>query len=372
MNNGWLQFLIPKEKLHVDSLIDVSRLRAENVQIYGVKREKDGYIITVARGVVHGATIIGHQSIYSVMKKFVLPVAFVWAMLLILIQFITIDYEIRGNLAHEDMQVVSQLIEPYFTNFGPFAFFQGNNDELVDSIATIFHDYVWIDVQTVGSRLFIDIFDTQTIDSVVENIQADTIYAQASGVVTEINATGCRVLVEIDQVVYIGDALITCYTPIGFGTDVAPIEGVAAGSIYAHVWYEVEIEFPREYALLLVTSSSRSELFLNLGTTRLRVWGSGVDFENYDERSRVFNPLAVFNFDTFTIERVHYYEKNDIILTNEIEMVRERADYLVEVQLSELIAGKFELIDLQFLTLDESDNMIRMVYHATVLEDIAN
>ena len=372
MNNGWLQFLIPKEHAHVESLAEVTQLRNEKVRIYGVRKAEDGYIITVRRGTVAQAPIVGRYSIYSGLAKFVIPVAFVWAMLLVTLQFITIDYEVRGNLIHEDVQRVSALIEPHFINVGPFAFFRSDNDVLVADIATLFHDYIWIDVKAVGSRLMIDIFDTQTTDPFMPKEQIDTIYARASGVVTGVDATGCRVLVEIDQVVRLGDALITCYTPTGFsGTETAPIEGVATGSVYAHVWYEVAIEFPREYAVRMVTSSSHSNLFLTFGNRRLRVWGQHVEFEDFDERHRIFNPLAIFNIAPITLERVHYYEKSDIILTNETEIIRKRADDLVEAQLSELVASEFELIELQLLTLEETDGMVRMTYHATVQEDIA-
>jgi len=372
MINRWLQILIPKVQIQVESLADVARLRAERVKIYGVKRKEDGYIIAVRRGTIKGDSVVGRQSIYSVLTRFVLPVAFVWALLLITIQFITIDYEIQGNLVSEDLEMVNELIEPHFIRVGGFAFFRGDQTQLIDAVAAAFHDYIWVDVQIVGSSVVINIFDTQIAESLTEDAQVDTIYAQASGVVTSIEATGCRVLVEIDQVVKIGDALITCYTPTGFGTDVAPIEGVAAGSVYAHVWYEVEIEFPREYAVQMVTSSSHSNLFLNFGTSRFRVWGTNVEFEDFDERNRVFNPLSIFNVAPVTLERVHYYEKDDIILTNEVEMIRERADDLMEAQLQKLMAGEFELIDLQFLSLDESDDNVKLIYHATVQEDIAS
>ena len=372
MNNRWLQFLVPKVQIQVESLDDVAQLRAHAIKIYRIAKVEDGYIVTVRRSTIHDGAVVGRQSIYSALTRFILPACFVWAMLLVAIQFITIDYEIYGNLVCEDMEMVNELIEPHFIRVGGFAFFRGNQDELIDTVAAAFHDYIWIDVQIVGSRLVINIFDTQIADPLMEDAQTDTIYARASGVVTGIEATGCRVLVEIDQIVKIGDALITCYTPIGFGTDVAPIEGVAAGSVYAHVWYEVEIEFPREYAVRMVTSSSHSNLFLNFGTTKLRVWGASVEFEAFDERNRVFNPLAIFNIAPITLERVHYYEKDDIILTNEVEMIRERADNLVEAQLSELMVDEFELVGLQFLSLDESDEMVRMIYHATVREDIAS
>ena len=371
MINRWLQFLIPKVRIQVESLADVAKLRAEKVKIYGVKKASEGYIITVRRHAIHGMPVVGIQSIYSALTKFVLPVAFVWAMFLIAIQFITIDYEVHGNLIREDMEMVNELIEPHFIKVGGFSFFRGNQDELIDSVAAAFHDYIWIDVQIVGSRLVINIFDTQIADEQKEDAKVDTIYARASGVVTGIEAKGCRVLVEVDQIVRIGDALITCYTPTGFGTDVAPIKSRAAGSVYANVWYEVEIEFPREYAVRMVTSSSHSNLFLNFGTTRFRVWGTDAPFEEFDERNRVFNPLAIFNIAPITLERVHYYEKDDIILTNEVEVIRERADDLVKAQLSKLMEGEFELVGLQFLSLDESDDMVKMIYHATVREDIA-
>ena len=372
MDNSWLQFLIPKIQIQVDSLAEVSQFRAQNIRIYGVKRIEDGYIITIRRGAIRDASIVGSQSIYIAFTRFVLPVAFLWAMLLVAIQFVTIDYEVRGNLVHEDIQMVNALIEPHFIHVGPFAFFRGNNDELASELATAFHDYIWIDIQTIGSRLLINIFDTQITEQEGEFRQADTLYAKASGVVTEIDASGCRVLVEIDQVVYVGEALITCYTPTGFGEDVAPIEGVASGSVYAQVWYEVAIQFPREYGVRLATGSSRSNLFLNVGNHRLRIWGAEVTYEDYDERNRIFNPLEVFNFSPITLERVHYYEKSDIILQNEVEVIRKRADYLVKDQLRELISGEFDLIDLQFLALEEIDGMVRMTYHATVNENIAN
>ena len=373
MHNSWLQFLIPKIQIQVDSLADVRRLREQNVKIYRVKPSSDGYIITVRSGKNHDGATVGRQSIYGVLAKFILPVAFIWAMLLVAFEFITIDYEIHGNLPHEEMVMVDELIAPYFVRVGGFSFFNGSEERLIETVSNAFHDYLWIDVQTTGSRLVVNIYNTQVTDeSGIMMPPVDTLYATATGVVTEINAGSCRVLVEIDQVVYLGDPLITCYTPTGFGTDVAPIEGIAQGSVYALVWYEVKIEFPREYGKQMVTGSSHSNLFLNFGDQRLRIWGPDVAFLAYDERNQVFNPLDFFNIAPITLERVHYYEKSDIILTNEVERIRVQADDLVKNQLSADIEREFELIDLQFLTLDEIADMVILTYHATVREDIAN
>jgi similar to stage IV sporulation protein len=371
MNNGWLKFLIPRVRVKVDSLADVARMRGSSVKIYGIRRTEDGYIVTVRRDTPHDLSVVGRQSIYGFILRFVLPVAFVWGALLLLLQFITIDYEIRGNLSPEDVLMVDNHIESHFMHIGPFAFLRSDNEALALDLQTVFHDYIWIDVESQGSRLVIDIFDTQMIDTESEAEAVDTIYARVSGEITHIDVIGCLVLVEPRQVVRKGEPLISCYTPTGYAGEVAPIASVAAGSIYANVWYEVEIEFPREYAVRMVTSNSQSSWFLNFGERRVHVWGGDVHFEEFEERSRVFNPLGAFNVSPISLERVHYYEKNDIMLNNEIEQIRTTSDVLVEEQLADLIEGEFEVVNLEFLTLDESDEMVRLVYHATVREDIA-
>jgi len=179
------------------------------------------------------------------------------------------------------------------------------------------------------------------------------------------------VLVELSQVVRKGEPLISCYTPTGYAGEVVPITSDAVGSIYANVWYEVEIEFPREYAVRLLTSNSQQAWFLNFGEHHVRLWGNDVTFEAFEERHRVFNPLDAFNVSAISLERVHYYEKSDIILNNEIEQIRAASDVLVQGEFARLIEGEFEVVDLVFLELDESEDTVRLVYHATILEDIA-
>ena len=371
MANGWLKFLVPKVWVKVESLADVTRMRASQVKIYGIRCVEDGYIVSVRRDAAHHLPIVGRQSIYGFLLSFVLPVVLVWGLLLMAVEWVTIDYEIRGNLSPEDVLLVDQQMEAHFIYIGPFAFLRSDHQALTHALHTIFHDYIWIDVERHGSRLVIDIFDTQMMaaDSASEHV--DTIYARVSGEITDIEVTGCLVLVEPYQVVRKGEPLISCYTPTGFGTEMTPIASKASGSIYANVWYEVKIEFPREYGVSMVTNNSKSVWFLNLGNSSIHVWGDQVDFEDFETRSRVFNPLALFNVSPISLEQVHYYEKSDIMLSNEIEQIRATSDRLVKTQLAALIEGDFEVVNLEFLMLDESDELVRLIYHATVREDIA-
>jgi len=373
MHNSWIKFFIPKVKIHVDSLAEVAKLRAENIRIYSVNKTEDGYTIVVRRGALQESEVVGKVSIYGAIFHFVVPVVCVWASLLIALQYLTIDYQIRGNLVRTDIARVEELVQPMFTKIGPLSVFIGNNESLVLEIEAIFHDYIWVDIQTVGSRMFIDIFDTQVTDKLENNQGSDYVYASQSGQITYINAKGCRVLVEIGQVVKKDTPLIACYTPTGYSGDVlVPIEGVASGVVHAEVWYAVYVDFPQRYVSQMINGSITSQLYLNFGTNSLRIWGPSVDYEAYDERRVVFNPLSFFNISPITLERVHYYEKSDIIFENEIETIQSRADGFIKSRLGERF-DTYELVDLLFVRMEErEDGMIRLVYHATVNHNIAN
>ena len=377
MNNGWLQFLIPKVSIVVDSLAEVDALRASNVKIYAMKQHDDGYLLTIANNQrqAYEAPVVASWSIYRLLVKFALPVAFLWVILLVAVTLFTVDVEIRGNLSDEAEKMVSELIKPHFLEFGSFAFFRSSNHELVADITKAFNDYTWIEVHATGSRLVVEIFDTKTFDNVVEKAQTTTLYARASGVVTKLDVTGCLVLVEVNQVVTVGEALVTCQIQTGDDEEAILIEGVAKGSVYADVWYEVMIEFPHEYVRQQFTSNSRSALFLNVFNRRFGLWNVGIgdDFEDAYERVSVFfNPLAIFNLDWVKLERVHYLEKDGIILTNETKMVQKRVPNLVKAELAKQGVTEFELVELQFLKIEEGDAVTRLFYHATVNEDIAN
>ena len=372
MNNIWLGIFVPKIKIKVAHLGEIRALRREKIKIYRIKKMEEGYEVTIRRRPIEAAEVVGKESIYIKMIQFVLPVAFIWAMLLVAVEFITLDYEIRGNLAHEDFVRVEALVDEYFFDVGRLSFFRGNESALHETVAAAFHDYIWVDVTTTGSRLIINIYDTQVTERVPESNPVETLYATATGLIHKVKATGCRVLVEPGQVVYVGQALITCYTPTGFGTDLAPILGSATGVVYADVWYEVAITFPRTYGVRMATGSSHSHLYLHLGNLSLRIWGQMQEYTSFDVRNEPFNPLSFLNISPITLERVHYYEKSDIILTNEVERIRVGADKLVERELAQFISGSFEIVDLDFLNLVEKDDMVTLTYHATLRHDIAN
>jgi len=370
MNNGWLQFLIPKEYIKVETLSDLERLRANGLRIYSVNHEEEGYVVTVRKGATQEMDVISNRSIYTGIRTFMLPVTLVWLALLVAVNFLTIDYEIRGNLPPEETLQVEEQLTDHFFQLGPFSVPRGNPAELASYLQETFHDYIWIDIKSEGNLLVISIYDTQITESEEGPMAADTIYATSSGVITSVEVSECRPLVEIGQVVRQGDPLITCYTPTGFAEEMAPIEGMAHGSVYAHVWYEMEIEFPREYVTRLLTSNSQTQWFLNVGGSRLNLWGNTPEFEDFEDRHSFFHPFGLFGVSTLTVERVQSYEKRDIIVEHEVEVIQEASYGLAKRQLEEVMSGDFELVTLQFLTAEETENKVRLIYHVTVEEDI--
>jgi len=370
MNNGWLQVLIPKEHIKIESLSELTDLRTRGLRIYRIHREEDGYVVTVRKGSLQEMEAVSGKSIYPGIRLFILPVTLTWLALLLVVNFLTIDYEVRGNLPIEEVNQVEALLVDHFHHLGPFSFPRTNPDDLVSQLEEIFHAYIWIDVKSEGTMLVISIYDTQVTEREVDPVVTDTLYATSTGVVTLVEVSACRPLVEVGQVVRVGDPLITCYTPTGFGEELAPIEGIAHGAIYAHVWYEMEIEFPREYVARLLTSNSQTQWFLNIGEYRLNMWGQTPDFEEVEARSTTFNPLGIFDVAPVTLERVQSYEKRDIIVANEVEQIQEASYGLAMRQLEVVMSGDFELIALQFLRLEEKDDNVRLIYHVTVEKDI--
>ena len=371
MKNSWLKFLIPKEYLKIENLSQLSELRSNKVPIYSVKKIEDGYLVSTRKGASKDIDVMYNYSIYQGVLAFIIPTSMIWLGLLLAVNVLTIDYEIRGNLPCERLASVENVLENHFVSVGNFSFLRSSHDRVENDIQQLFHDYLWMDIKTEGNLLVISIFDTQV--SVDDNIEdkTDTIYATSTGTITSIDVSTCRVLVEIGQVVRIGTPLVTCYTPTGFGEELAPIEGVAHGRIYAHVWYEMELSFDREFVVNLLTSKNETQWLLNIGDSQFNLWGSTPTFENYDERRETINPLSLFGISPLTFERVQSFEKRDIIMKNEIEQIQDAAHDIALAQLKNLLEDEFTLINLDLLQVDESDNKVSLTYHVTVEQNIA-
>ena len=371
MNNSWLQFLIPKEFIKVSNLHEISELRAQKVSIYGVERVADGYLVCVRKGSAKEVEIVKTGSIYKGLLSFVIPAFMVWLGLLGAVNSVTIDYEIRGNLPQESLLDVEHVLEGHFIQVGNFSFLRSNAIDVEQSIKEIFHDYLWMDIKTEGNLLVISIYDTQVSQNLEDENVTDTLYAKYSGIITAIDVASCRVLISVGDVVRQGEALVSCYTPIGYADEVAPIEGSAYGDVYAEVWWELSIEFPVEYTVNLLTINSVTQWFINLGNNRFNVWGDDPLFEYVEPRTVIFNPLQRFGLSPFTLERVQSYEKRDIIIKNDVDLIMDATRDMAIRQIEELIEGQFNLITLDFLSVEEMDQLVRLVYHATVQQNIA-
>jgi len=378
MNNRWLGLFIPKVEILIPTLAEIKQIRAKKVIIYRMRAHEDGFLVLVGRNHTEGYEMSRRYSIYPAIFTFILPLMVVWTLFTVLNAKVTIGYEVRGNLNEEKLKEVQTILKPHFREIGPFSFVRNPVDEIVGQLKENFHEYIWIDINQKGSNLVIDIYDTSHFDQVERLEVSETIYATRSGVVTKIDAKSCLVLVEPNQLVKAGDPLITCFTPTGFGTEFAPIDGEARGDVFAEVWYEVVLNFEREYLETMLTSNVDRQWFVNIGAqgaSSLRIWGADTEFEDYERRTTVYNPLFFLKNSPLTFENVHYYEKRDIIMVNEIEQISDNIEILVRRELDARCenspACALSIINLEPIEVVDVDGMVTIRYHATLLENIA-
>ena len=376
MNNRWLGLFIPKVEILVQTLAEVRQIRAKKIVIYRVKAHEDGFLVLIERSQAESYEISRSYSIYPAIFTFILPLMVVWTFFTVLNANVTIGYEIRGNLNEESLKEVQTILTSHFRKMGPFSFVKSPVDEMVDQLKENFHEYIWIDINQEGSNLVIDIYDTSHFDKKEMLEASETIYATRSGVITKIDAKSCLVLVELNQLVKAGEPLITCFTPTGFGTEFVPIEGYARGDVLAEVWYEVVLNFEREYLETMLTSNVDRQWFINIGGFRLRIWGANTDFEDYEKRSTIHNLLFFLNNSPLTFESVHYYEKRDIIMINEVDQISDNIEILVRKELDARCednqACDLEIINLEPIEVVDVEGVVTVRYHATMLENIAN
>ena len=78
INNKWLSIFIAKVQIIVPSMTDVTKLRRQNIMIYGVKKHEEGYLVTidlrcVAKQLEAQYPIALELSIYPSILKIMLP-----------------------------------------------------------------------------------------------------------------------------------------------------------------------------------------------------------------------------------------------------------------------------------------------------------
>lgn len=375
MNNKWLSIFIAKVQIIVPSMTDVTKLRRQNIMIYGVKKHEEGYLVTIRKDVAKQLEaqypIALELSIYPSILKIMLPIVSLTFLLMILMNQYTIGYRIDGNLNHQEKQELETLIEPHFQKIGPFHFLSDDLDNIKTELEAYYNDYVWINIYRKGTDIVFDVYNTPIDESSDLDAYSDTLYAKRSGLIKNYNVSSCRVLVEQNQVVKAGDPLVTCYVEQPYTTQIIPIEDTAKGEVWADTWYEASITADKSYVEEGFTANKQTNYVLHIGGFEFSFPSKEVIYEKYEEVAKEYDPFFFMKESPLYLEKRQYYEKSDIIKVNTSDELKDNLLILIRNKFKEQTDGEFIIKNLEIISEEETDTQFIFKCHLTIYENIA-
>ncbi|MBQ4164112.1 MAG: sporulation protein YqfD [Turicibacter sp.] len=375
MNNKWLSIFIAKVQIIVPSMTDVTKLRRQNIMIYGVKKHEEGYLVTIRKDVAKQLEsqhpIASELSIYPSILKIILPIVSLTFLLMILMSQYTIGYRIDGNLNHQEQQELEELIEPHFKKIGPFHFLSDDLDNIKTELEAYYNDYVWINIYRKGTDIVFDVYNTPIDESNDLDAYSDTLYAKRSGLIKNYNVSSCRVLVEQNQVVKAGDPLVTCYVEQPYTTEIIPIEDTAKGEVWADTWYEAIITADKSYVEEGFTANKQTNYVLHIGGFEFSFPSKEVTYEKYEEVVKEYDPFFFMKESPIYLEKRQYYEKSDIIKVNTSDELKDNLLILIKNKFKEQTDGEFIIKNLEIISEEETDTQFIFKCHLTIYENIA-
>jgi len=377
MNNRWLGFLIPKIKIVVPSMNDVAYLRRKKVVVYGLKPHPDGYEVTIRKGaqkyLEEGYDVKQELSIYPALSKFALPVLAVFFMMMALMNRYSIGFEITGNLNPEQVRELEELVAPHFRMIGPFEFLLTDIEQIEADLADYYDEYIWFDVFRDGNNINIHVFHTNNNPSAQEISYSSALYARRTGLIKKVDLKIGRSLVTPGDMVRQGDRLITntVLDPTGSDAEISTNKAVQ-GEVWAETWYLAEIIFPLQYFQNMFTTRLATRRILTLGGLSWQFPAEDVEFIDYETSVRRLDPFFFLENSPLFLETIHYYEKSDIMKVNDIEEIKQHAASLIKNEFASQTGEEFELVNWSILESSEMDNQVTLLFHVTILENIAH
>jgi sporulation protein YqfD len=373
----WLKFLIVKTQILVPSMADVNALRMKGVVIYQLKKHPEGYLLTVRKGgekqVPGVSRLMGNQSIYPAIAKFVAPIFAVFVLMIFFMNRYSIGYRIEGNLNITERERLQEFLQPHFRVFGPFEFLLSDLQLIEDDLRTHYNDFTWIEVTRHGNNVVVSVFDMPLPDEEPPITMENVLRARKGGTIRDINVDVGRVVVERNQNVSAGDHLVECSVLDSAGSgEVRWYECTPVGEVIAAITYQVEVSFPTEFIEEILTTRIQSRYYLNLGSFRFRFPRQEVEFGRFEERVTRWDPFFFLEESPLSLERVHYYEKRDIMKVNDVEGIEKHIDSLLRNKYASMTEEAFEIEGMQLIGKVEDGGQIVLTYLVTVLENIAH
>ncbi len=369
-----MALFIPKIEILVPSIDVAVELRRRGVVIYYMRKHEEGVVICVSNrheSRLADYPILRRFSIYTPLMRLVLPVTLLIFVLMIVMNRVTINYEVKGNLTEDEVVALDALLDEHFYNVGPFEFLKTSETDILQSLEDYFNEFVWININKRGTDLVINLYDIEGGKEEIDFQLSDTLYAKRSGVVQDYVVDTCRVLVSLNQFVREGDPLVSCYVEHPYTNEAIPLDQTPKGEVYANTWYEVTVTAKKSYEEATYTTNNMQTYTFNVFGNELTLpWGE-VPYENYETRSKKLDPFFFMKASPLYLEKKKYYEKSDIIKENTSEDILANLDVLVARAFANYTDQEVVIKEMKILSEEETEDEIIVLCHLTVYENIA-
>lgn len=282
---------------------------------------------------------------------------------LILIVFLS-NVIFNINVIHNDLEIRNLLINE-LENYGitKYKFKKSFNEiqEIKKQILEKYKDKIeWLEIEVSGTSYIIRVEERIIIDNIVSD-KPQNIIAKKSGILRKIIAEDGQVMKEINMFVNQGEVVISGNIYLN---DQIKNTIQANGSIYAEVWYNVNVEYPYIYSEIKYTGNKKNVYALKIFNNIFEL-NSKFKEKKYDEKVLVGHNILPFS--------LVLQNQQEIITISEVLTEQQAIDKAIEeakIKMDNKLNDDESIIDYRILKTTIKDDKVILDVFFSVLENI--
>ncbi len=248
--------------------------------------------------------------------------------LFIVLSFFIWDIDISGNISHTDEELLAFLQEQKVAVGVTKHSLDG--EEIVRLIRTNYPDIVWVSTQIKGTRLFIDLRESETSgQEILNNEEASDLVAEQAGTITSMITRQGKPLVKEGDTVEAGQLLVQGRL------EILNDSGEVTAYQYCHADADIDLKstmpysetIPLAYEKKVFTEKERKHFILTLFGKEICL-GRKIPYEHYESKAQYY-PLklgknfylpvgfTIETFQEFRLEEAEYEKKEALLLAKD-------------------------------------------------------
>lgn len=225
------------------------------------------------------------------------------------------------------------------------------------------NDLEWIEIEEVGTKYIIRIEERKIKENNNDNKYQNIIMSK-SGILKKIVATSGEKVRDINTFVSKGDVVISGIITKPNGE---VIYTSASGSIYATVWYTIDVEYPYNYKEEILTGKSKEVYYIKFLNKRISLF----DFNKFKNFQSLPNIIMQNDILPISFVKEKQYEVNVIDEIYTEEQVIDKAIVLSEDRLLASNSKIESIDDVSIIFKEDLGSKIRLRLFLSVTEEVS-